>query len=203
MSSWLWALLVVGVFLAAAVLLGACKKGYDNPIVLGTLAAAQAVTGDGMNPAEEERLNREHQGKVTRLKALCANLESEYRDAALLKSRAEEAEYLGLAVGHDIMAPRHRACVAFHAEAAGHYDVAYRLFFSAAVDSLYEREWIAEHGGAPTHLSDTLHYAVLDAILRLRKGGHAFEIYHVGASKVTTYTCARLRQEAPTIATCR
>ena len=204
MPSWAWALAVIGVLAAAAVLLGACKRGFDNPIVLGTLAAAQVVTGDGMDSAEEERLNGEHQEKVARLRALCAAIETEYRDSALLRSRAEEAEYLGLAVGHDIMEPRHRACVAFHAEAAGHFETAYRLYFSAAIDSLFEREWIAEHGGGPPiHLSDTMHYAVLDAILRLRTSGHAIEIYHVGASKVTSYTCARLRREAPGIATCR
>lgn len=203
MSSWLWAALAVALLAGVAVLLGACKRGYDNPIVLATIAVADAVNNEGPSQAEQDQWNRDAQAALAALRARCDGIEAWYRDTARLKAHAAEVQRLGLAVGHDIMEQRLKACVAFHAEAAGDYETAYKLYFVAAVDSLYERGWIAEHGGAPKLLTDPLHYGVIDAILRLRAAGHAREIYHIGADKVTSYTCARLRAEAPQYATCR
>ena len=203
MSSWIWIAATVAVLCVAAGLLGACQRGYDNPIVLGTIAVADAVSGEGPSEADQRKWNADAQKAVADLTALCAGIETGYRDKTALKANAARAEALGLAVGHDIMDPRKKACVAFHAEAAGHFDTAYRLFFGAAIDSAFDRKWAAEHGTPPKVLPDVLHYAVLDAIIRLRAAGHAVEIYHVGSEMVTGYTCARLRREAPGIATCR
>lgn len=183
--------------------LAACKSGYDNPVVLATLAAAEAVNGEGMSKAEEDRLNAEAQAALARLKALCAGIDIRLADLAALRPAAAEAERLGTAIGDAVMSPASRACVGFHAEAAGHDRRAYALYFSAAIDSLYERGWVAEHGGVPKELSDRLHYGVLNAILRLRAAGQAYEIYHVGSAKVTDFTCADLRRQAPWAATCR
>lgn len=189
--------------LALAAALAACSRGYDNPVVLTTLAAAEALNGEGMSKAEENRLNAEAREAVARLKALCAGIDTRLGDLAALRPAAAEAERLGTAVGDATMSAANRACVGFHAEAAGHHRRAYALYFSAAIDSLYERDWIAEHGGAPKELSDRLHYGVLNAILRLRAAGQAYDIYHVGQARVTGYTCARLKREAPWAATCR
>ncbi len=203
MSSWIWLLAAGVVLIAAALVLSACKTGYDNPLVLGTLVVADAVDGGEPTGAQQRQWNADAQNAVARLTALCAGIETGYRDTAALKARAAEAEYLGLAVGHTVMNTRHKACVAFHAEAAGHYDTAYRLFFGAAIDSAYDRRWAREHGTPPKILGDELHYAILDAIVRLRAAGHAIDIYHVGSEMVTDYTCERLRREAPQYATCR
>jgi hypothetical protein len=189
--------------LLAALALAACTKGYDNPIVLGTLAAASAVEG-GMSEAEEDRLNAENQSNVARLRASCAGIDARLGDLNALRPAAAEVERLGTQIGDDILSSASKACVGFHAEAAGHTRRAYALYFGAAINSLYERDWIAEHGGGPPkELSDRLHYGVLNAILRLRTAGQAYDIYHVGQEKVTGFTCARLRREAPWAATCR
>lgn len=189
-------------FILAIAGLGGCS-GYENPVVLATIAVAEAASHDGIGEAEQRRLNAQAQENVARLRMLCAGLETDYRDTASLRSRAAEVEQLSLAVGHDVMEPRSKACVAFHAEAVGHFDAAYRLFFGAAIEALWERRGIAEHGGSPELLTDALLYPVLDAIIRLRNGGHAVEIYHVGSEMVTGYACAQLRRDAPYIATCR
>lgn len=203
MSSRLRAAVTLAALFGVAVLLGACKRGYDNPVVIATAAAAGALNNEGPSQAEQDQWNHDAQAALAALRARCEGIETRYRDTPALKTSAAEVQRLGLAVGHDIMEARLKACVAFHAQAAGDADTAYRLFFSAAIDSAYDREWVAEHGGRPKVLSDPLHYGVLDAILRLRAEGHAIEIYHVGADKVTSYTCARLRREAPQYATCR
>lgn len=203
MPSWAWILATVVVLCIAAVALGACQRGYDNPIVLGTLVVADAVSGEGPSEADQRQWNADAQKAVADLKALCTGIETGYRDTATLKANAARAEALGLAVGHNIMDARMKACVAFHAESAGHFEPAYRLFFGAAIDSAYDRKWATEHGTPPKVLPDVLHYAVLDAIIRLRAAGHAIDIYHVGSEMVTGYTCAQLRREAPQYATCR
>ena len=188
--------------LAVLAVLGGCKSGYDNPVVLGTLAAA-SVFDDGMSQAEEDRLNARNQDNVARLRALCAGLDTRLANLPALRPNAAEVEALGLAIGEDIMSASSKACVAFHAESLGHWQTAYRLYFGAAIASLYERGWIAEHGGTPKELSDPVHYGVMNAILRLRAAGRAYAIYHIGQEKVTGYTCADLRRQAAWAATCR
>ena len=189
--------------LAGALLLTACTRGYDNPIVLGTLAAAEAVNGEGMSRAEENRLNAENRSNVARLRTLCAGIDTRLSDLPALTPNAPEVARLASAIGEPTLSPDSKACAGFHAESAGAFSDAYRLYFGAAVESLSERSWIAEHGGQAEELSDRLHYGVMNAILRLRAGGHAYDIYHVGADRVTGYTCARLRREAAWAATCR
>ncbi len=188
--------------LACALLLAACSRGYDNPIVLGTLAAAEAVSGDGMSRAEENRLNAENQSNVARFRTLCTGIDTRLSDLPALKPNAPEVMRLTSGIGENILSADGKACAGFHAESLGRFEDAYRLYFGAAVESMSERSWIAEHGGKPDQLSDRLHYGVMNAILRLRAGGHAADIYHVGSERVTGYTCARLKREAPWAATC-
>lgn len=189
--------------LAGALALAACSRGYDNPVVLGTLAAAEAVNGEGMSRAEENRLNAENQTNVTRFRTLCAGIDTRLSDLPALKPYAPEVMRLTSSIGENILSPEGKACAGFHAESLGRFDDAYRLYFGAAVNSMSERSWIAEHGGTPDQLSDRLHYGVMNAILRLRAAGHDREIYHVGSERVTGYTCADLRREALWAATCR
>ncbi|MFT3809811.1 MAG: hypothetical protein QM698_07815 [Micropepsaceae bacterium] len=190
--------------LAGALALAACSRGYDNPIVLGTLAAAEAVSGeDRISRAEENRLNAENQTNVARFRTLCAGIDTRLSDLPVLKANAPEVARLTRAIGEQILAADGKACAGFHAESMGAFPDAYRLYFGAAVESMSERSWIAEHGGTPKQLSDRLHYGVMNAILRLRAAGHATDIYHVGSERVTGYTCADLKREAPSAATCR
>lgn len=203
MPTWAWiALLAVGL-IGVAVLLSGCERGYGHPAVIATAAVASVFNDDGISSAEERRRNDRAFEAARRLGAVCDAMDASFPARAILAARAAEIEELGLIVGHDIMDARGKACVAFHAEAAAHFEVAYRLFFFAAVDSAYDREWAAEHGTRPKLFSDAMHYRVLAAILRLRAAGHAKEIYHIGADKVTSYTCDRLRREAPEYADCR
>ncbi len=189
--------------LLAAAFLAGCAPGYDNPVVLATLATVGAVSGEGMSRAEENRLNAEHRDNVKRIRALCTGIDARLGDLASLRPAAAEVMRLGTSIGDDVMSPDTQACVAFHAEAAGDLRRAYRLYFKTAIASLYEREWVAHNGGAPKLLSDRLHYGVMNAILRLRAAGQAYDIYHIGKEKVTGYTCADLRREAAWAATCR
>ena len=187
---------------AAAVLAGC--SGPDNPVVISAAGIAKAASPGEISSAEQNAANAHVQGRTARLTALCADIETRFSDARALKSQAAEVEELGLAVGHDIVSARHKACIAFHAEAAGHAESAYRLFFEAAILSLTERRFIRENGGGPpTVLSDTLHYGVLQAILRLRAAGHAAVIQRAGSEMVTSQTCADLRRQAPGHIQCR
>ena len=105
---------------------------------------ADALDGDKMSQAEEDRLNATHQENVARLKALCAGVDARLGDLTALRPAAPEVESLGVAIGDATMSPAMKACVGFHAEALGHWKTAYRLYFGAAIASLYERDWIAE-----------------------------------------------------------
>lgn len=190
--------------LAGALALAACSRGYDNPIVLGTLAAAEAVSGeDSISRAEENRLNAENQTNVARFRTLCAGIDARLADIAALRPHAPEIARLTSAIGEQILSADGKACAGFHAESTGAFRAAYRLYFGAAVESMSERSWIAENGGTPRQLSDRLHYGVMNAILRLRAAGHAYDIYHVGSERVTGFTCADLKRQAAWAATCR
>lgn len=203
MPSWFWIAAGAVALIAAGFALSACQRGYSHPAVIATAAVASAFDDDGISDAEERRLNERAHAAYRALTSICDAMEAAFPARAALAERAVQVEELGLVVGHDIMQPRLKACVAFHAEAARHFEQAYRLFFFAAVESAYDREWAAAHGTPPKVMSDSLHYRVLAAILRLRAAGHAADIYHVGAVKVTGYTCDRLRREAPQFADCR
>lgn len=203
MPSWAWIALAAVALIGIGIALSACQRGYGHPAVVATMAVATAFETDGVSEAEQRRLNKRSADAVSRLRAVCDAMAASFPDRPALAAAAAEVEALALIVGHNVMEAQLKACVAFHAEAAGHYDVAYRLFFFAAIDSAYDRDWATEHGTTPKVLSDDMHYRVMAAILRLRAAGHATDIYHIGAEKVTGYTCARLKREAPHYADCR
>lgn len=177
----------------------------SNPAAAVVLYGAAAVAGDGngLTSAEERALDERQAQSVATLERVCATIELRMRDMSALKPDAASVIDAAGALGPDTMRQRFMACTGFHAEAVGDFAFAWRMYFYAAMNSLWQREGEAERGEDPEgDLGDALHYGVLDAILRLRAAGHDAGLYYIGKERLDQLTCTALRQEAPQYTEC-
>ncbi len=171
-------------------------------IILG--AAAIAGDGNGLTAAEEREMNERQRDYAATMNRICGTLESRLGNMASLAADAPAVLAAAKGMGADTLEKRNMACAGFHAEATGDFEFAWRMYFYAAMNSLFQREGEAERGEDPEgDLGDRLHYAVLDAILRLRAAGHDGNLYYVGKERLDNLTCAQLRREAPQFTHCR
>ncbi|HRK70391.1 MAG TPA: hypothetical protein PLA85_02305 [Micropepsaceae bacterium] len=177
----------------------------SNPAATVVLFGSAALAGDGngLSASEERALNERQAQSAATMERICATIETRMRDMAALKPDAAAVLDAAGALGPDTMRQRFMACTGFHAEAAGDFTFAWRMYFYAAMNSLWQREGEAERGQDPEgDLGDALHYGVLDAILRLRAAGHDSGLYYVGKERLDNLTCAQLRREAPQYTQC-
>lgn len=177
----------------------------SNPAAMVVLLGAAAVAGDGngLTAAEERALNDRQAQSAATMKRICGTIEMRMRNMAALKPDAASVLDAAGALGPDTLQQRFMACTGFHAEAVGDFALAWRMYFYAAMNSLWQREGEAERGQDPEgELGDALHYGVLDAILRLRAAGHDAGLYYVGKERLDNLTCTQLRREAPQYTQC-
>lgn len=180
-----------------------CPESNPAAAVILLGAAAVADDGNGLTAAEERALDARQAQSVATLERVCATIEARMRDRAALKPDAASVLEAAGALGPDTMGQRFMACTGFHAEAVGDFALAWRMYFYAAMNSLWQREGEAERGQNPEgDLGDALHYGVLDAILRLRAAGHDAGLYYVGKERLDNLTCAQVRREAPHLTQC-